>query len=163
MGETSNILDAALMYAKLGWPVLPLRFDRSSGVLKKVPLLRDWPNKASTKKDDVLDWFAPGSRNVYLYREALGIGVVTGKRSNLIVVDIDPRNGGEESLVLLGLELPETLTVKTPQGGRHYYYACEETFRGFVLADGIDIKGDGGFVVAPPSQGYEVVKNRFAA
>lgn len=69
------------------------------------------------------------------------------------VVDVDPKHGGNITLngLLLGFgSLPETVTVKTPSGGTHYY------FQGRVKTDhrtlqGIDIQSDGTYVVCPPS------------
>ena len=57
------------------------------------------------------------------------IGVATGSASGFFVVDIDPRNGGDETLRDLEAEhgpLPPTVTVKTPGGGAHYYFQMPE-------------------------------------
>jgi len=81
------------------------------------------------------------------------IGVRTG--NGLLVLDVDPRNGGYESphaLVTKHGHLPATPTVSTGGGGQHFYLAvqgkvpCKQS-----LWPGIDVKGDGGYVVAPPS------------
>ena len=87
------------------------------------------------------------------------IGLCTGKDANLIVVDVDVKNnaGGMESLQELEAEFEklDTLVVNTPSGGLHYYFSfpqevetikCKNGFR-----KGIDIKADGGYVVAPGS------------
>jgi hypothetical protein len=73
--------------------------------------------------------------------------------SHLVVVDIDPRNGGDDTLVELARELgpvPATWTVLTPGGGAHYYlqYAGDDVVG--ALGRGVDIKHRG-YVVAPPS------------
>lgn len=95
-------------------------------------------------------------------------GIATGERSGIIVVDTDMKEtmNGEASLALLG-GLPSTFTVATPTGGFHRYYK----WPGFrvrnsasELGPGIDIRGDGGFVVAPYSKHrnggtYTVLKN----
>jgi hypothetical protein len=47
--------------------------------------------------------------------------------------------------------LPPTWVVHTPSGGRHYYYRSPEPLRSAKLPDGVDLKGAGGYVVAPPS------------
>ena len=87
------------------------------------------------------------------------IGLATGKISGLIVVDIDPRNGGDESFAALEKQhqaFPRTKEVLTGGGGQHLYFTypsvavpCKtgktEPFRG------IDIKSDGGYVLVPPS------------
>ena len=86
------------------------------------------------------------------------IGIVTGQISNLIVLDIDPRHGGDESLDRLALRsgrLPPTLTVQTGGGGRHFYFTALAEPAALpsrvALAPGIDVRAEGGLVVAPPS------------
>jgi putative DNA primase/helicase len=84
---------------------------------------------------------------------AANIGVRTG--AGLVVLDVDPRNGGDRTLK--GLlnehgELPTTWTVHTGGGGEHYYFGVEgDVPTRSALFEGIDLKGVGGFVVAPPS------------
>ena len=85
-----------------------------------------------------------------------GIAVVTGAISGLIVVDVDPGHRGDESLEKLEREhgaLATTVECRTGGGGRHLYFAHPgRLIRNKVgLAPGIDIRGDGGYVVAPPS------------
>jgi len=73
--------------------------------------------------------------------------------SGLLVVDVDPRNGGDETLAHAQLtlgELPRTWTVLTPGGGAHYYFRCKDTVHFVPLGPGIDLKCLG-YVVAPPS------------
>jgi predicted P-loop ATPase len=84
-----------------------------------------------------------------------GVGLATGERSGVVVIDLDMKNGvdGVASLALLG-EVPETLAARTGSGGLHLYFEHP----GFpirnsagVLGPGIDVRGDGGYVVLPPS------------
>jgi hypothetical protein len=84
---------------------------------------------------------------------AIRMGVVSG----LVGIDVDPRNGGHESMVSLiarGL-LPPTSWVQTGSGGTHLYYRHPGTRigndEGRKLGPGIDIRGDGGLMIAPPS------------
>jgi len=87
------------------------------------------------------------------------IGLCTGKDANLIVVDIDVKSnaGGMESLQKLEAEFGklDTLVATTPSGGLHYYFAFPQeakTIKCMVaLRKGIDIRADGGYVVAPGS------------
>jgi hypothetical protein len=85
------------------------------------------------------------------------IGIRTGQESGLIVVDVDPRNGGDKSLAMLEsyyAKLPKTLICSTGGGGWHFYFQHPGLIplRGQVPGyAGLDIKGDGGYVVAPPS------------
>jgi hypothetical protein len=76
------------------------------------------------------------------------IGIVTGSISKLIVVDIDPRHGGTNEL----FKDYKTPCSQTGGGGWHYYFTSNSfiTNRAGVLP-GIDIRGEGGYVIAPPS------------
>lgn len=88
------------------------------------------------------------------------IAIQTGKASNLVVLDIDPRNGGDrslEELVRKHGELPETLSVNTGGGGKHFYFRYSESVERLKSNPltgwpGIDIKADGGSIIAPPSR-----------
>jgi hypothetical protein len=72
-----------------------------------------------------------------------------------LVLDVDPRHGGDASLVELERQygpLPETPRVLTGGSGAHLYFAVDHPIGNRAgLAPGIDLRGDGGFVVAPPS------------
>ncbi|WP_261565452.1 bifunctional DNA primase/polymerase [Frankia gtarii] len=139
----SDILSAALAYARIGWPVLPLQ-PRG-----KRPILPDWPNAASTDPAVIRGWWdATPDANV---------GVATGPRSGLAVLDVDPRSGGTASLTELETRvgvLPGTAMVVTGSDGLHMYYrhpGVAVTSRAHSLGRGLDVKADGGQVVAPPS------------
>lgn len=103
--------------------------------------------------------------------------VRTGKTTttNIVVVDVDPRHGGLESVEKLkaeGCEFPETMTHRSPGGGPHYLYDLldgkELQSKTNAFGDeypGIDIKANDGYVLIPPSVGpngkpYEVINNR---
>jgi hypothetical protein len=77
------------------------------------------------------------------------LAIRTGTASGLVVVDVDPRNGGHIDTTLM----PPTATVATGGGGWHLYYHHPGTPTTAKLPghNGIDIKGDGGYVTAPPS------------
>ncbi len=156
--SVEDMREAALSYADLGWAVLPLwpvsgghcdcgKADcRSPG---KHPHGRYAPHglKDATKEADVIrDWFADG--------HVINIGILTGSESGIIVLDVDPRHGGEESLKKLG-PMPETVTVATGGGGRHLYFRYPNGLdirnSAKKLGPGLDIRGTGGYVVAPPS------------
>ena len=84
------------------------------------------------------------------------LGVVTGRLAGLVVLDVDPRHQGDDSLLELEREngpLPHTIEALTGGGGRHVYFAHPGgTLRNKVgLAPGIDLRGDGGMIVVPPS------------
>lgn len=87
-----------------------------------------------------------------------GIGIVTGAISGITVVDIDVK----ETPHMKPEDFPETYTVTTPSGGSHLYYeyqtGIKNVARGYDHLPGVDIRNDGGYVVAPPSHGYEIVQ-----
>ena len=84
-----------------------------------------------------------------------GVGIATGARSGVFVVDLDVKNGidGIANFAALG-ECPPTRTVRTPSGGLHPYFkhpGFPVKTSASALAPGIDVRGDGGYVVAPGS------------
>lgn len=158
MELAKRITSYALGYAKVGWKVLPLhsvsnehcscgRPDCNSQ--GKHPRIRDWRNQATNQERQVFDWWQqwPGAN----------IGLATGHASGFVVLDIDPRHGGDQSLMELQREfgdLPQTVVAKTGGGGLHYYFAAPagELSNKANIRPGIDFRGDGGYIVAPPGQ-----------
>jgi len=141
--EMSEIEAAARDYLRRGWSVIPLQ-PRS-----KLPAIR-WEQfqRQRANAEALAHW----ARRWPL----LNIGIVTGAASGLVVLDLDQRHNGLESLTALEHRhgaLPPTVEVETGGGGRHLYFTCPPTApRNKVgLAPGIDLRGAGGMVVAPPS------------
>jgi len=140
----SLILMAALRHAKAGRPVFPCYAN-------KQPATKNGFKDATCDPKQIERWFAYGARLLAL---------PTGKVSGLVVVDIDGEQGWES---LRDLErrheaLPTTASVKTPSGGQHYYFkhpGVEVRCSAGQLAPKVDVRGDGGYVVIPPSPGYE--------
>lgn len=106
-------------------------------------------------RDEIAEWWADD-------RARLGVGVLTGAVSgNIFVLDVDvgPGKDGDDSLRALQLQnddLPDTAEVRTGSGGRHLYFRAPPgvaVIRNSAgkLGPGLDIRGEGGFVVAPPS------------
>lgn len=85
------------------------------------------------------------------------IGVLTGDPSGIFVLDIDPGSGGDETLAALLAQhgpLPDTYTVRTGSGGRHFYFTMPDfPLRNTAgkIGPGVDTRGTGGYVVAAPS------------
>jgi hypothetical protein len=83
------------------------------------------------------------------------LGVVTGAVSGLVVLDVDPRHGGGYSLAIceqLHGPLAHTVESLTGGGGQHLYFTHPGTAVPCrPIAPGLDVKGDGGLVVCPPS------------
>jgi hypothetical protein len=123
--------DAALRLAAAGLPVFPCR--------GKVPATARGFYNATTDAEQIRRW-----------RWYDAIGVRTG--DGLIVLDVDPRHGGDASLAELEAEHGEilTLTARTGGGGMHLYMAGDLPARNGVRP-GLDLKAAGGYVIAPPS------------
>ena len=139
----SNPLTAALAYARRGWSVVPI----AAGA--KQPLVRWLPYQdRAAGEAEIREWFGRWPK--------ANVGIVTGAVSGLVVLDVDPKHRGADSLANLERRhgaLPPTLEVATGGGGRHLYFRHPGgTLHNKVgLAPGIDLRGDGGLVVAPPS------------
>ncbi len=124
----------------------------------KAPAIKDWRARAAAI--DSWNGLATGRW-----------GAPTGERNGWWVLDIDPRHGGLESLALLQERygrLPETMEVRTPSGGWHYYFkweaVCSElTNTAGKLGPGLDIRAEGGMVLVPPTPGYEIMSTSEAA
>lgn len=130
-----SILDQALAMAARGFRVFPLA---TGG---KVPP-RDlaWKVEATTDPAKVKAWWAFEPR--YNYAVAAGEGI--------LILDVDAGKNGYAAL--LDLDIPETLTVKTPGGGEHRYYLGPNVANSVDrIAPGLDIRSAGGYVVGPGS------------
>ncbi|MCL2402776.1 MAG: phage/plasmid primase, P4 family [Coriobacteriia bacterium] len=145
--SNNTMLVTALQYAAQGLAVFPLEPN------SKAPLGRLAPNgfKNATKDPELIKSWWQQEPNA-------GIGIACGAVSGgLFVVDIDVRdNDGKEALKTWleasSATLPETATVTTGSGGVHYYYRSNEPTKckNGIMAS-VDIKGEGGYIVAPPS------------
>ena len=137
------MLDEALAYAARGWRVHPL-------IAKdKKPLVNDWPNQATTDDRQIHKWWQQ-------WPEA-NLGIATGKGSGFFSIDIDGPEG-ERSWTQLISEIPEipeeTLEQKTGRGRQllFQYPGGKTPVRNRTnVRPGIDIRGDGGYIVVPPS------------
>lgn len=157
---TTSTGGAAIIYARRGWAVLachdPVRAgDCSCGrpacaSPAKHPRTRRGLHEATTDQAAIGAWWRRWPN--------ANVAVRTGAASQLVVVDIDPGHGGEESLTALLAThgpLPDTLAVHTGGGGRHLYFAHPGgTVRNSAgaLGPGLDVRGDGGYILAPPSR-----------
>jgi DNA-binding transcriptional ArsR family regulator len=155
-----------LWYAEKSIPVFPCK-PRG-----KEPLTAHGFHDASTDPDRIRAWWSrwPDANIAMPTGKRSGLVGADGKRIVLLVVDGDPRNGAYDSLAELheeGYELPLTATIKTGGGGFHHYLRCPEGVEirnsAGKLGPGLDIRGEGGYVILPPSvtEGpYEVLHKR---
>jgi len=163
--ENSAALQAALEYANRGWAVLPLwrpepgpdgnlvcacRRRGACGSSGKHPRHPKGVHGASKEPKRVERW----------KWSTANVGIATGRPSGLIVLDIDPRNGGDKTLKELEKQLgklPAGPMVRTGGGGWHLYFQLSGDLDGIgcpVVGDGVEAKGTGGYVVAPPSKHF---------
>ena len=132
MSESWERLQGALTYIDHGWRVLPVAhiIDGACSCKRancaapgKHPVLSKWPEAASVDGAQVQRWWTS--------RKSPNVGIATGQGSGLVVLDIDPRHGGNEALAALIAEhgpLPPTPVCRTGGGGEHYYFAAPAEF-----------------------------------
>jgi hypothetical protein len=153
--ETS-LLQAALRYAEYGLPIHPLHHTDENGRCScgkvdcdsagKHPRTRHGFKDATTDPDQIKEWWEKWP--------SANIGIATGEVSNLFVIDVDNKAGknGFESIKEARLPMGDTPIVATPNYGQHYWYQYLKGGEFSCSLSGVDIKGDGGYVVAPPSR-----------
>jgi hypothetical protein len=99
------------------------------------------------------------------FRDGLFIGLPTGRINGIVVIDFDVKDGWTLDALYDAIqeygELPDTLMVDTPSGGRHFYYYDPETelsshTRFLDKKIPIDLRGNNGYVIAPGSAGYDI-------
>lgn len=147
MSDTGVMCGWALYYASMGLPVLPVK---PKG---KAPLTAHGCKDATTDTEQIVKWWES-------WPDA-NIGIATGVGDRpLCVLDVDIKHDqgkfGDESLeelVKQNGQLPETWLCLTGGGGLHYYFFCNDptVTVGANVLPGLDFRGRGGYVVAPPS------------
>lgn len=135
-------LDWALYYARRGWSVVPVRRG------EKIPAV-PWARHQSAPANEALirSWFDQDP--------TLGVGLVQGRHVGTIVLDFDGELGMETLARLDAQGLPTGIRQFTPRGGVHVmlqHPGVHIATRKNVLP-GMDVRGDGGFIVAAPSLG----------
>jgi len=139
----NKLLAAALWYAKRGWPVFPCRPEA------KEPLTEHGLLDATTDIASIQAWWQRWSR--------ANVAIATGAKAGFFVLDVDPQHDGDFSLDSLLSEhgsLPDTIEALTGGGGRHLLFKHPGGYiksRGLPGYPGIDVKGDGGYIIAAPS------------
>lgn len=132
-------VDYALKYRARGWSVIPIKPGT------KLPIPKSWlafQSKPATE-NEIRAWWR-GTPEA-------GIALVCGKVSGVIIVDIDKKNGGDQTA--RKLELPPTLATRTGGGGNHYMYKWRAGLVGAKvgIAEGVDIRSDNSYAILPPS------------
>lgn len=143
--KDTTMLNAAIEYASRGIAVFPLKPKN------KVPLTAHGVHEATTNFDQIKKWWSK--------HPSANIGIACGQVSGgLLVIDVDRKANGVDGLDSLNEwerengELPETVRSITGSGGYHIIYKTQGKESNRVnLLDGVDIRSDGGYIVAPPS------------
>ncbi|TQI74063.1 bifunctional DNA primase/polymerase-like protein [Bosea sp. AK1] len=129
-----TILGHALAMAARGFRCFPL-LDGS-----KRPRVKSWPEEATSDPAIIRSWFAAWPDSNY--------GVAAGE--GVLILDVDASKNGYAAL--LDIDLPPTLTVKTPGGGEHQYFSGPDVANSVDrIAPGLDVRSAGGYVVGPGS------------
>lgn len=137
----NNLLNAAIRYAELGWHIFPCV---PGG---KKPLTPNGCRGASADVAQIRAWWAKWPN--------ANIGLACGKVSGVSVVDIDVDEAkGKNGWATLGNypAMPTTVVAESPRGGAHYIFATDNPpANKNEFAHGIDIRGDGYYIVLAPS------------
>lgn len=133
-----TLAEQAVALAEAGWPVFPV--DAAS----KQPRTKHGHLDASTDLARVRAWRGQFTN---------GGAIATPTGNGFLVIDVDPRNGGK-----VPDWCPPTRLVRTQSGGFHLHYKLEGgdiVSKASVFGPGVDSKSHGGYVLIPPSPGYE--------
>lgn len=143
MRPSIELVEYARSYARLGFYVLPIKPG------DKTPVISRWQDKSSKDLTCIEHWWSKEPNS--------NIGIHAGK-SGLVIIDVDPRNGGLKSFARLKNELQNcgclsTYQVESGGGGLHLYYAAKNLnlLRNLDLGSGIDLIYGNKYVIAPPS------------
>lgn len=137
-----QLLSTGRQYISKGFPIFPVNlwWDQEKQKWMKQPLIKKWEQQSVPTEDDLRKWSSISKFNAW--------GLVTGKKSGLVVLDIDNPELVKE------FNLPHTPRVCSISGGYHYYleYPAHIEVRSHKgILPKIDIRADKGFIVIPPS------------
>jgi RecA-family ATPase len=134
-----DMVKSALEYSSMGFCILPVSPN------DKKPLLTSWTRftKEKPTEEMITNWFTA--------LKPVGVGMVTGSISGVIVVDIDTKSGLD--YMDITNKYPTEIISRTPSGGFHLFYRHPgfEVRNRVDVIKGVDVRGDGGFIVLPPT------------
>ena len=146
--HSAVLLQAALNCVERGWHVLPCHPGT------KIPLIKHGVHAASNDPDQIGKWWTE-------FPHAM-IAVACGPPSGVWAIDLDAKGNGPENFLDLaaGRLIPEAIKTRTPSGGCHLIFAWSPDASAIKngvarLADGIDVRSAGGYVIMPPSQRFD--------
>jgi hypothetical protein len=136
-----GLLEAAISYRRRGWSVMPISPTTKTPLIKWKDLQTRLPDE-----EEIHQWWEEFP--------AANIGLITGRISGLAVIDVDPERGGNTEETLK--EFPTGRVSKTGGGGNHLFYHLAPNTPPIPnrvnVRPGIDVRGEGGYVVLPPSR-----------
>lgn len=145
-------LEHALQYSGRGWRVFPVHTVKDGKCscghdcgknAGKHPRIKGGFKAASIDQDQIAAWWKKWPN--------ANIGIATGSVSGLLVLDLDGAKGIAKLKTLLGdIKLPPTACVATGRGWHLYFQLLAELIS-CSSDDGLDVRGEGGYVIAPPS------------
>jgi len=156
--NNAPLIEWAMFYARLNKPIIPVYeviknaqcscFKKDCTSIGKHPRVKNGSKDATTDLSIIQQWWTK-------WPDA-NIGIATGTASHQIVLDIDPRHGGNQSLEHIETIYQKIVANQVKSGGNgwHFYFDIDSNaiFKNRVnLLPGCDIRGEGGYIVAPPS------------
>ena len=154
--DREKLIEAALAVAAEGWPVFPTRdkkpawsnADLSEMLGEEIDRGQGGYKVATTDPERIRQMFQRGTE----------IAVPTGKVSGAAVIDVDAYKAeGKKWLDSHRPVLQQTRSHSTRSGGFHFLYKLPQGRLPATLAPGVDVKGDGGYVCFPPTEGYKLL------
>ena len=144
----ASLIDSAMFWAEAGVPIFPCKAD-------KRPLTKNGFYDATDDPDKVRALFE------FYGDAAVMVGARMGETSGLFAMDFDLYMGDKpkeymERLISEG-HLPESRMHQTMKGGLHVIYRSESSWPNLKPCAGVDVKGEGGYIIVPPSPGYTVL------
>ena len=140
--DVPETLLAAKWYAEQGFKIFPCN-------PVKTPKVK-WSEEMTNDVGKITSWW-------HQWPDSM-IGLVCGQVNGIVVLDIDVKNdvNGFESLKERNFKIStNTFRVNTPSGGSHFYFKLRENEiiknSAGLIAPGVDVRGEGGYVIAPPS------------
>lgn len=138
-------LKSAKKYLSFGWSLLPMQFVKDGDgrdVKKPMVKWKDYQTKQPTL-EEVTYWLEQG----------WFLGVITGKTSGIVIVDDDRIKHGLKPTIL-----KSTVVSQTKSGGKHFYFKYDRLITNHANSEiFVDIRGEGGYCVLPPFNGYQWV------
>ncbi len=143
--SNASLLATLTVYTWRGWKLHPCRAKSDGEKKTKTPLTRHWKDEATDDPEQISKWMKQYPGCMW--------GVATGQASGIWALDVDDPQKFQDFRSEHRLELPETLTQRTPSGGLHYFFRMAEGVRNSVKnkIPGCDTRGDGGYAIIAPS------------